>query len=156
MQIRTYLITLTTAAFIIAVIQTILTKNSAVSSVIKLLTGLFMVITLIVPLKSVDISGLEDLLPNAETYAEEQTAVGSKYWADTIGQVIKKQTAAYICDKAVQLGATLEITVILSDEDLVTPWEVQIRGSVSPYAKKALQSYIADTIGIPKERQIWS
>jgi stage III sporulation protein AF len=156
MQIRAYLISLTAAAFIVAVIQTILVQHSAVSSVMKLLTGLFMVITLIVPLKTVDISNCEDLLSNAQAYAEEQAAVGNEYRLDTIGHVIKKQTEAYICDKAVQLGATLEIEVILSEEDIMTPWEVHIRGDISPYAKKALQSYIADTIGIPKERQLWS
>ena len=156
MGLREYLTTLSAAALIIAVIQTILPKNSAITSVGKLLTGLFMVITLIVPLRSVDISRFDDRLPDIQAYAEDYAAAGTQYRADISGQVIKEQTESYIYDKATQLGASVQIEVTLTDDVIPSPWTVPIQGSISPYGKQTLQAYITDTIGIPKERQIWS
>ena len=156
MQIQAYLLSLVAAALIIAVVQAIIPSKSTTGAATQLLTGLFMVITLFVPLKSVNISGFRDLLPEIQAYSKEYTEAGEDYYTDAVGQVITEQTRAYICDKATQLGVTAEVEVTLSADSLHIPWSVHIKAVASPYAKSALAQYIEDTIGIPKERQTWS
>ena len=156
MRLREYLIALSAAALIIAVIQMVMPKNSPLTSVLKLLTGLFMVITLIVPLWSIDISRFDDLLPDLQDFSEVHAADGVQYRNDVTAQVIKRQIESYICDKATQLGVTMQVEVILTEDDIPSPWSVHLQGAVTPYAKKVLQAYINDTIGIPRERQTWS
>ena len=68
---------------------------------------------------------------------------------------IKKETEAYILDKAVSLGADISVSVTVSDSAPLTPIKITIKGAVSPYVNKVLKSYLEEQFGIPEEAQIW-
>lgn len=67
--------------------------------------------------------------------------------------IISQKTEAYIEDKAKALGGNVAAQVDLNEE--MVPWEVKIRGEVSPYVKMQLTEAISCDLGIPKNRQEW-
>ena len=76
---------------------------------------------------------------------------GQKEYSD----IIKRRTAAYILDKAKNLGADLMVEVTLNDEIPPVPCAVRLRGIITPYAKKVLSETIFRDLGIKTEEQTW-
>ncbi len=71
--------------------------------------------------------------------------------------LITEQTCAYILDKAAALGAEVqaEVTLAALSEHYAYPWAVTITGRWTQAQRRALSDYIAQTLGIPPERQTW-
>ena len=57
-------------------------------------------------------------------------------------------------DKAKNLDAEITVEVELNVEENV-PCGVTMTGAVSPYVKEVLSSFVEDSFGIAKEKQIW-
>ena len=53
------------------------------------------------------------------------------------------------------MDAVLDVEVTLNDDDPPVPCGVKITGSISPYSKEMLSSFIANDLSIAKEDQIW-
>ena len=85
-----------------------------------------------------------NLISSAENAAKE-----------TVREGIKKEVQAYILAKAESLGAQLEVSVVLSDNQFAEPVGVRIAGAISPYAKQVLIQTITDDLGIDREAQQW-
>ena len=49
--------------------------------------------------------------------------------------------------------APMDVEVILNHDDTPVPAAVIMKGSVSPYAKQILSSWLQDEMGIPRENQ---
>ena len=75
--------------------------------------------------------------------------------AREINAIIIEQLQAYILDKAADLGAELEVEILMPDDGSGQPQGVVLRGAVSPYAKTRLQQIIAEDLDIAKEKQQW-
>ena len=71
--------------------------------------------------------------------------------------LITGQTEAYIWDKAAALGAEVRAKVTLAalSEHYSYPYAVTLRGRWTAAQRQALSDYIAQTLGIPPERQTW-
>ena len=69
--------------------------------------------------------------------------------------IIAENTAAYIVDKAEEMGIFCQAEVTLSyDEDGVPcPWEVTARGDWTDEAREALARLLEDDLGVPPQRQ---
>lgn len=150
--IRDYLVSITAAAIITGLL-TALTKNcGSVSSIIKLLAGLFMTVTILSPMIHLPKSGFEPYLDEISYDAEYASQEGKRTADNEIEKIIIERTQAYILDKAVTLGADLEVEVLAKD---LIPYSVSISGPVSPFAKSQLSHYISENLGIPLEEQNW-
>ena len=88
--------------------------------------------------------------------AQQAIQSGVADTSNTLKQIIKDKTEAYILDKAASLGVDLQVDVILSDTAPPLPVEVLLIGAASPYAKAQLSTMIADELGIAKEAQRWT
>lgn len=155
-HIRAYILAVVAAAILCGLVLTLVGKKSTTGAVIKLLCGLFLSLTLIVPLSGpglLDFSSYESFWENEAQY---YASAGQESALDQIETIITEQCQAYILDKAASLGANIQVVIRLSEEDTPVPWEVTVTGNISPYGKSVLKKWIADELGIPEERQIWT
>lgn len=128
-------------------------KTSA--SVIKMLTGIFLAITVIAPLGQIQMDKLIDWYADINTNANSAVYEGEQLAIQSTVAIIKQETQAYILDKASLLDMDISVDVLVSETSPFIPVSVTIVGDSSPYAKKALESMIDNELGIPKEKQVW-
>ena len=83
--------------------------------------------------------------------AEDAAAMGENLARDSMADIIKEETEAYILDKAADLHANLRVEVAVGEDNL--PAAVTISGEASPYARRQIQAMIANDLGISKENQ---
>ena len=71
--------------------------------------------------------------------------------------IIEQECAAYILDKAADMGATLSaasVTARWDEEGFWYPWQATLDGTAD--CKAQLQPVIEAQLGIPEQRQYWS
>ena len=152
-SIRSYMITVMSAAAICTVINKITEKQGAVSAVIKIISGLFLAISVLSPVLNISFEPVWEYFDNIHEESSYISDVGIAEVNTEKEGIIKSTLEAYILDKAKTLGLSIEVTMELNNE--MIPVGVKIHGSASPYAKRQLEAFIADTLGIPKEDQSW-
>lgn len=153
--IRQCIISITAAGLICGCISAIVSKKGVYGTIIKLLTSVFLVLTVISPWTNLK-------FPDYTDFWNEMSASGSALVLDgtemaqeaTIG-LIKANAEAYILDKATALGLDVNVDISVNCTTTPIPDGVVITGAVSPYAKTQMQEYIIENLGIPKENQIW-
>lgn len=153
--IKEYILTIVVASVIAAIVMSITEKTSENKRVMELITGLFLLLTLLSPLKGrISFNFLPDI-ENIERTAEESIAVGKADTHSQLKEIITEQVASYIEDKATTLGADLKVTVTVSSDDPPVPTAVKLEGSISPYAKSKLIDIIANDVGVSEDHQTW-
>lgn len=150
-----YIVSVSAAAIFCGIIKSILPLNSGGSAIVRLVSGIFLVFVAIRPLTQVNLGELPVLSPDYISEAEAASAEGEILAYDTMADIIKSRSEAYILDKAHALQAELTVTVSLSNDHPPVPATVQLSGSVSPYAKSRLERILQEELGISKENQIW-
>lgn len=156
MQLKAYLLSIIAAGTICAIINSLLIKNSSHSSMIKLLCGAFLTVTIVAPWKTFRFDSITDFKMETEHAAMSAVEDGIESSRQAVGEIIKEKTEAYILDKASSIGTYIDVEVTLSNTDIPTPESVAIKGAVSPYAKNKLSSCIANDLDIPEEKQTWN
>ena len=70
-----------------------------------------------------------------------------------LAEGIASRTAAYIWDKAVSLGVSVEVSVETApgEDGVPIPWAAEVTGPRS----EELAVYMERELGIPRERQVW-
>ena len=154
--VKAYLISITAASIVCGIVNALVGKKGAVSSVLKLLTGLFLALTVIRPAIHFSISQIDLYIAGINAEADAAVADGGIMVSQELAAIIKEEMQAYILDKAASLGVDLEVDVILSDATPPLPEGVLLTGAISPYAKAQISELITDDLGIPKEAQQWS
>ncbi|MCI6729760.1 MAG: hypothetical protein SOY32_08275 [Candidatus Faecousia sp.] len=152
--LRQYILSVTAAAFLCAVIKSIAADKPGQKKILGLVCGIFLLATALRPLGLLQLPGLEDPAGPYRQEAEQAVAQAEEQANAHLEAIITEQTEAYILDKADTLGVRLEVQVEVNEE--LVPWQVTLQGQVSPYAKSRLGSSIARDLGIPEERQVWS
>ena len=150
-----YILSVTAAAILLSILRTIHGKKATNAALVKLVGGLFLTFTVIVPVVDVDTGSIFSI---SMDLTEQGSAIAACAAADSSKQlqgIIKQRCEAYILDKALTLQAELQVEVMLSQDEIPVPTSVRLQGSVSPYAKNALQQWLQDDMAIPKEHQIW-
>ena len=152
---KEYLISVTAAAVICGCVMSLLGSKGTIGAVGKLLCGIFLAVTVIRPVLEVELTEFEILSDqiNQSSYIAVET--GTRMVQAAMSDGIKTRMEAYILDKATALGADLEVDVILSEDAIPVPKEIQLRGTVSPYIKKLLAAWLETDLGINGEGQIW-
>lgn len=154
--VKQYLITITAASIMSGFIIALTDKKGTSGSIVKLLTGIFLSITVISPLVDIQWEQIELFPDTIQADAKDAVEYGKRIKAAALADSIKQQTQAYILDKADSLGLNLEVEVTLNEDDPPLPISVELKGDVSPYAKNRLSALLENDLGIPKERQLWN
>lgn len=152
-MLRQYVISVAAAAMICGVVTSLFQTGTA-KEVVKLICGLFLAFTVLSPVSKLDFSELTDFRFSYSEDAAEAAALGENLAQESMADIIKAETEAYILDKAEALNAVLTVEVTVSEENL--PMAVKLSGEVSPYARQQLQAIIQTDLGIAKENQQWT
>lgn len=120
---------------------------------IKLLTGLFLAVTVLSPLVHLEIPDPTRWLEDYRIDGDEAAQAGEMMAKEYSEAIISAELEAYILDKAAALGSALTVEVRLDDNGL--PASVTMSGSVSPGERAELSRMITEELGVGKEAQIW-
>lgn len=153
--VRQYMLGILAAAIICAVINSWFGTKGTHGAIIKLLSGIFMTITLISPVLKLDLSDFSGYIDEIAYEADSAVEYGKQAAGESMSAIIKSQTEAYILDKAANWELNLMVEVTLSGSDPPIPESVVLKGSASPYAKSQLSKCIADDLGISEDQQKW-
>ena len=151
MAIREYLLSVTCAAFLCAIIHSLVGEKGQ----IKLLCSIFLGITVIHPLMDIRLSDYLPLWGETKSQAAWAVQQGESYSEEIMADIISGRTEAYILDKASAYGASVRVEVTVEGEGIPVPVSVRIWGTVSPYVKGLIQDMIQRDLGITTEAQIW-
>lgn len=154
-HIRSYLLSVIAAALICSMIYALPGKNGTIGAIRKTLCGIFMSVTLISPLTGLRIPDFQQYLQEFRSDAAQAVLLGQTMSQESTAQFIKDRTAAYILDKAKDMGVSVEVSVTLSDGSPQVPCAVTISGMVSPYVRQRLMEMIEDDLQIKMEDQHW-
>lgn len=154
-MIRTYLIRLTAASILCAMIRRMVPEGSA-GAAARLGAGLLLLLALFRPIASADPVRAAEEVARMASYDPLTAESFSVETNRLLSSLISGQAEAYILDKAGELGLSVQAEVEMRVSDYYpVPWSVRIRGSPTPSQKSALASDIAEKLGIPEERQEW-
>lgn len=154
-EIGRYVLTLTAASVLCGIARQLVGEKGTVGSLLKMLTGIFILFTAISPLISVRLGSVDDFLTNFKVESQQSAAQGRDDAKNVLRDIIIEKTSTYILDKAREYGADLSVEVMVEDSDVPTPCAVTVRGLIAPFAKQQMQAMIRDDLGIPLEEQIW-
>ncbi len=154
-SVKQYIFSILAAAIICAIVNDFMGQKGANGKLIKMITGLFMSVTMLSPLVQLEIGDPDSYFGWITADAEAAVVSGQNMARESLGQVIKERTEAYILDKAAFWELNLTVEVTLSEMDPPVPRSVVLRGSASPYAKKQMSQWIANELGIAEDQQLW-
>ncbi len=153
--ISQYLLSVVAAATVSGIAVSLFGKKGLCASVVKLIAGLYLVMTVISPWTKLRFDNISSYLTDMQSDAAMIVDDGEQMAADAAAAIIKEQVEAYILDKAHSMDLDIELEVTFADEDPLVPSAITIWGAASPYARQQLQKMISEDIGIPKEKQSW-
>lgn len=153
--LRQYIFSIVAASMIAGIVMGFL-QGGTVKTLVKLICGLFLAFMMISPIRQLDLSDFAITGTEEAATGENLAAQGEELAAGAVMDIIKQETEAYILDKAAALNASLEVQVAVSEEAPHFPVSVVLRGEVSPYAKRRLETMLAEELGISKENLQWT
>ena len=153
--IREYLISVTAAAVLCGILKSLMGEKGNSAALVRLICGIFLALTVIRPLKELNLTDISLLPSSLMTEARATSGEGVDYTRQTKADLIKEQCEAYILDKAQTLGASIQVEIRISDDSEPIPVGSMITGNLSPYAKNQLSNALEKDLGIAQEDQKW-
>ena len=153
---KQYLLSIVAAAMLCSIVTAFMKKDSFLSTALKLISGIFMLLVLISPITDINIGSPIKIIDDLSLEANQITSAAAKSSRDSLCTIIKERTQTYILDKATANGVSLSVEVALSDADIPEPVSVSLSGNISPYKKKILSQIIENDLGITAEAQTWN
>ena len=154
--IRQYLLSVIVVSVICAIVRILTRDKGAASEIIKLVCGIFIVVTLISPWNKISLSGIDNYIDDFTADAEAITTQASLLAKEEQAKIIKEQTEAYIQDKALAIGVLLDADASVSELSPGQPESIEITANTSPYQRQQIAQWIETDLGIPEDRQIWN
>ncbi len=151
---KAYILSVICCAFLCAITAGIREKKGSFSMILKLVSGIFLVFTVIRPAADLQIDDLSYLLPDLAEEVSFASNMGEDFAESQLAAIIKSETEAYILDKAQALGAEVAADITLDSSHI--PISVLIRGKIGHREKEQLSDILETDLGIPKEDQIWN
>lgn len=152
--VRQYIISLISASVVCAILKGILSKG-ATSKIVDALCGIFLLFTLLDPIKEMD------LPDNAESFRWDKHTVqeaidkGEEMTQNALADIISSKIASYVEEKADALGAEVRAEVLLTAEEIPAPFGIELEGNVGPYVRTQLEAYISENFGLEGEDVRW-
>lgn len=152
--LREWLLGVACTALILAAAEG-LAPEGGVKKVCRLAGGLALLLAAVGPLLRLDGGAIARAAGEYRTAAqgyEERLTEQNNFLYQTI---IEDTTAAYIVDKAEELGilCQAEVTCSNGENGVPCPWEVTARGVWTEEGRAALGRLLEDDLGIPPQRQ---
>ena len=153
--IKNYILSVTAAAIISGIAVSITGKKTTISTVTRLICGLFITITVISPLAKLRLDNLSLYFSDFTLEAKAVASQGETIALRETSAIIKEQLEAYILDKASSLDLDVQVSVEMSGTQPLVPESVTINGTVAPYGRQRLEHILLNDLEIAKENQLW-
>lgn len=150
-----YILCVTAAAIICGAVMKLTSKFAASAAFMKMLCGIFMVITVTSPWLELPEYDLEEYVQSFSDQAHEASDRGAEAAEESKRSIIKETVTSYILDKAASMGMEIAVEVQLRADESAVPCGVCIEGDASAAQKLALQQYLEEELGIGMEDQQW-
>ena len=152
--IRTWLVSIVCTAAVVALAQAIMPKGT-VQKIGMTIGGLVLMVTILQPVLSFDFDRLSGLMARYRLEAEEDSRQLTEENQALMGDIIEEQTAAYIVDKAEELGVSVrvEVTCELDETGFPYPTAVTVYGNLTEEQQNSLSRCIEGDFAVPAERQ---
>lgn len=152
---KEYILSIVAVGIVCSIAGSLVNSKTASGHLLRLLTGIVMVITILTPVHNISFTHITDYLENLNIQGEIYANNGTAEAKESMSVIIKDQIEAYILDKADRMDLDIAVEVALDDRNNSIPCGVTITGTLSPYAKGILGAYIEENLGIAKENQRW-
>ena len=154
--VRQWIVGVTCAAVLLAITQCLM-PSGAVRRVGRLAGGLLLLLAVIAPLASLDVEALGAALTEYRMAESDSTALLELENERLVKTIIEEQTAAYISDKASELGGTCTaaVTYEYGEDGTACPVAVTIRGTLTEQQRSRLIGIIETDLAIPEENQTY-
>lgn len=143
------------ASMICGVLQ-VIGKETGFLHLIKLLCGIFLMLTVLVPVSQISLEGISPFAIPYSSLGEQAAKTGEDYARNSLSWIIKEETQSYILDKANQMGASIIADVTVSSDPIPIPVSVSITGDISGQQRLQLEELLTKDLNIAKENQTWT
>ena len=154
--VRSWLLTVIAASLICALADALMPPG-AVRRVGRLVCGLVLLGAILSPLARLDLSGSQRWLQDYLASLENREAELAETVNEQMKVIIEQEYAAYIVDKAAELGwtCTARVACERSEEGLYLPVRTEVTGPQTAGVPAQLVRSIAEDLGVPKEAQVY-
>lgn len=155
--VRGWLLRLIAAAFIAALADGLMPR-SPVKEVGRLACALLLLWAVLSPVLQMEPPDLGRSVQSWQESARQRQRELEEQSGSLLKSFIERETAAYIVDKAAQLGAECSAQVVCTAGEGGTwlPWSAEISGALTGAQQKALEAALAEELGIPAQRQSYT
>ena len=125
-------------------------------AILAALLGLLLALTALSPLLKLDYDAIAKQIAEIRLDTETVRTGVEVQNRELQARIISEQAAAYIWDKADEMGVALEVEV--ETRDLGSgpyPWRATLTGACGGEKRTALTRYIEENLAIPEARQVW-
>ena len=151
-RVSQHLLSILAGALLVSISNTLVKNKGALSSILKLITGVTLTMLIVSPWTGITIDTVGYSLSETAIVVEN----GKKVAQNEISIYIKEQTEAYILDKAFDLGLDISVDVTLTEEMPPEIASVSVKGFASPFAQKQIMILIREDLGVAEECLVWS
>ena len=122
----------------------------------RLVCGLVLLAVILAPLAQLDLEGGQRWLEEYHLGLEDRTQELERQVDEQMKTIIEQEYAAYIVDKAAELGISCQVTVeTVQDGDYPVPETVTVIGELDMAQQEALKRQIETDFAIPAQRQYY-
>ena len=151
-----YLFSLTAAALLSALVLALVPEGS-VRRTVQLGCGLLLALTALSPLLKLDYDAIAKQIAEIRLDTETVRTGVEVQNRELQARIISEQAAAYIWDKAQELGLSVSVDVAIEEDGAYPyPAAVQISGQFTEMQRQNLARYIEENLAIGKEQQTWT
>ena len=120
-------------------------------------TGLLLALTALSPLLKLDYDAIAKQIAEIRLDTETVRTGVEVQNRELQARIISEQAAAYIWDKAQELGLSVSVDVAIEEDGAYPdPAAVQISGQFTEMQRQNLARYIEENLAIGKEQQTWT
>lgn len=154
--IRNWLIGITVSAMVVALADSLM-PDGAVKKFGKLTGGLIIMFSILQPLISLDYPDMSEILVDYRIQSEAYSAGLETKNVQLIKTIIEEETAAYIQDKAAELGiaCNADVTCLADEENTPYPASVIVCGELEENQILTLKKMIESDLAIAVENQYY-
>lgn len=154
--LRQWILGITCASVLLAAAQCLMPAGGA-RRVGSLAGGLLLLLAVAAPLARLDEGALSLAMTEYRLADTGSAALLELENKRLVKQIIEEQTAAYISDKAEELGAVCaaEVTYDYSGDGVAYPVSVTVRGALTQDQQARLTRLIEAELAVPKENQTY-
>lgn len=123
----------------------------------RLVCGLMLLAVILAPLAQLDLEGGQRWLEEYHLGLEDRTQELERQVDEQMKTIIEQEYAAYIVDKAAEMGlnCTARVSCRAEENGLYLPDRTEVAGPLSQEERGRLSQLIQEELGVPADRQAY-